>query len=92
VYPEYVREAYRLLQKSIILVENEDIELEDIEEVGSARDVVHVVRSACAIRCVCNGAMVQWCCLIVLEMQRVVRMRALHQLCLSEAEVSMLSD
>jgi len=32
VQPVYIREAYRLLQKSIIMVENEDIELEDIEE------------------------------------------------------------
>lgn len=28
----YVKEAYRLLQKSIIFVETEDIELEDNEE------------------------------------------------------------
>ena len=29
---EYVKEAHRLLQKSIIFVESEDIELEDNEE------------------------------------------------------------
>ena len=39
VQPVYIREAYRLLQKSIILVENEDIELEDIEEVGAMYSV-----------------------------------------------------
>lgn len=33
VQPVYVREAYRLLQKSIIFVENEDVELDDNEEV-----------------------------------------------------------
>ena len=33
VKPVYVKEAYRLLQKSIIFVETEDIELEDNEEV-----------------------------------------------------------
>jgi hypothetical protein len=33
VQPVYVREAFRLLQKSIIFVETEDIELEDNEEV-----------------------------------------------------------
>lgn len=33
VQPVYVREAYRLLQKSIIFVETEDVELEDNEEV-----------------------------------------------------------
>jgi hypothetical protein len=38
VQPIYIREAFRLLQKSIILVENEDIELEDIEEVSCAAD------------------------------------------------------
>jgi hypothetical protein len=38
-----VREAYRLLQKSIILVENEDIELEDIEEVRRSSDVVMII-------------------------------------------------
>ena len=32
IEPAYVREAYRLLQKSIIFVETEDIELEDNEE------------------------------------------------------------
>jgi DNA replication licensing factor MCM6 len=34
VRPVYVREAHRLLQKSIIFVETEDIELEDNEEVS----------------------------------------------------------
>jgi len=33
VEPVYIREAYRLLQKSIMFVETEDIELEDNEEV-----------------------------------------------------------
>lgn len=33
VKPVYVKEAYRLLQKSIIFVESADIELDDIEEV-----------------------------------------------------------
>ena len=33
----YVREAYRLLQKSIIFVENEDVELDDNEEVRQHR-------------------------------------------------------
>ena len=33
VQPVYIKEAYRLLQKSIIFVETEDIELEDNEEV-----------------------------------------------------------
>ena len=33
VQPVYIREAYRLLQKSIIFVETEDIELEENEEV-----------------------------------------------------------
>ncbi|KAJ1439756.1 hypothetical protein B484DRAFT_167669 [Ochromonadaceae sp. CCMP2298] len=32
VQPVYIREAYRLLQKSIIFVESEDVELEDNEE------------------------------------------------------------
>ena len=32
VRPVYIREAYRLLQKSIIFVETEDIELDDNEE------------------------------------------------------------
>jgi hypothetical protein len=40
VQPIYIREAFRLLQKSIILVENEDIELEDIEEVQHAADCI----------------------------------------------------
>lgn len=31
----YVREAYRLLQRSIIFVESQDIDLEENEEVGS---------------------------------------------------------
>jgi DNA replication licensing factor MCM6 len=31
VRPVYVSEAYRLLQKSIIFIESEDIELEDYE-------------------------------------------------------------
>jgi len=32
VKPSYVKEAYHLLQKSIIFVEAEDVELDDIAE------------------------------------------------------------
>jgi hypothetical protein len=45
VQPIYIREAFRLLQKSIILVENEDIELEDIEEVQNAADCMRCASS-----------------------------------------------
>jgi hypothetical protein len=34
ISPLHVKEAYRLLQKSLIFVETEDIELEDNEEGG----------------------------------------------------------
>lgn len=45
----YVREAYRLLQKSIIFVENEDVELDDNEEVRSVPfslfDIRHEIKT-----------------------------------------------
>ncbi len=42
----YIKEAYRLLQKSIIFVETEDIELEDNEEVMSSFLIATVVCSS----------------------------------------------
>ena len=38
----YVKEAYRLLQKSIIFVEADDIELEENEEVSKMRLVIRI--------------------------------------------------
>lgn len=53
--PIYIREAFRLLQKSIILVENEDIELEDIEEVRNIGQGMY------AGRCMWSAASVAHC-------------------------------
>lgn len=39
----YIREAYRLLQKSIIFVETQDIELEDNAEVFTYILIVYIV-------------------------------------------------
>ena len=42
IQPAYVREAYRLLQKSIIFVESEDIELDENEEVSYMKMMIYV--------------------------------------------------